>query len=483
MFTRQKLINEIVTLVRNHFIMEKKNAYVKAMDWLKNELMDSLLFKSDELTLSKINELKNESKDMKYAVTWLEEYSTIKLKDIAKEQEDLLPSSYSKRRDVRDINEIKNILKNESERKGTRMTNLSSKTLISSINPNISIDHNFLDIPEELLENIEDSNFSIFKLDEKIGKDNTLGLIGYYIFNTYGFYTLIKYPIFENFIKAVTRGYIRKNPYHNDLHAGDITQTCMVFLNKGKMKDLINLDIYNLCALFISCMVHDFKHPGVTNNFLINNNDPIAVRYNDKSVLENFHVAETFNLINSHVEYNIFSDLDKTESSLMRKKIIQCVLSTDMVHHADQFSFLKMCIDKNSISKGKNAHKIFENLEGLKKSEMQQNFMDTLIHMADISNPTKPFEIYSIWAERVMNEFYLQGDKEKELGLPVSFLCDRDTTTIPQGQLGFIEGVVSHFFSTINEIFPGLQFCIDNLNENNKKFKEFKEKYEKEKKK
>ena len=215
--------------------MEKKNAYVKAMDWLKNELMDSLLFKSDELTLSKINELKNESKDMKYAVTWLEEYSTIKLKDIAKEQEDLLPSSYSKRRDVRDINEIKNILKNESERKGTRMTNLSSKTLISSINPNISIDHNFLDIPEELLENIEDSNFSIFKLDEKIGKDNTLGLIGYYIFNTYGFYTLIKYPIFENFIKAVTRGYIRKNPYHNDLHAGDITQTCMVFLNKGKM--------------------------------------------------------------------------------------------------------------------------------------------------------------------------------------------------------------------------------------------------------
>ena len=463
--------------------MEKKNAYIKAMDWLKNELMDSLLFKSDELTLSKINELKNESKDMKYAVTWLEEYSTIKLKDIAKEQEDLLPSSYSKRRDVRDINEIKNILKNESERKGTRMTNFSSKTLISSINPNISIDHNFLDIPEELLENIEDSNFSIFKLDEKIGKDNTLGLIGYYIFNTYGFYTLIKYPIFENFIKAVTRGYIRKNPYHNDLHAGDITQTCMVFLNKGKMNDLINLDIYNLCALFISCMVHDFKHPGVTNNFLINNNDPIAVRYNDKSVLENFHVAETFNLINSHVEYNIFSDLDKTESSLMRKKIIQCVLSTDMVHHADQFSFLKMCIDKNSISKGKNAHKIFENLEGLKKSEMQQTFMDTLIHMADISNPTKPFEIYSIWAERVMNEFYLQGDKEKELGLPVSFLCDRDTTTIPQGQLGFIEGVVSHFFSTINEIFPGLQFCIDNLNENKKKFKEWKEKDEKEKKK
>ena len=451
------------------------------MDWLRNELMDSILFKSDELTMSKIHELKNESKDMKYAVSWLEEYSTLKLNDIAKEQENLLPSSYSKRKDVKDINEIKNILKNEKEKRGLKMSNLSSKTLISSINPNISIDHNFLDIPEELIDNIEDETFSIFKLDQKVGRENTLGIIGYYIFNTYGFYTLIKYPIFENFIKAVSRGYIRKNPYHNDLHAGDVTQTCMVFFNKGEINNLIHLDIYSLCALFISCMIHDFKHPGLTNNFLINTNDPIAVRYNDKSVLENYHVAEAFSLINSHVEYNIFSDLDKTESALMRKKMIQCILSTDMVHHAEIFSFIKMCIEKNSISKGKNAGKIFENLEGIKKTEMQQKFMDLIIHVCDISNPTKPYEIYSIWAERVMNEFYLQGDKEKDLGIPVSFLCDRNTTTIPQGQLGFIEGVVLPFYSIFVEFFPGLEFTIDNLINNKKIFKELKDNDEKEK--
>ena len=153
------------------------------MDWLRNELMDSLLFKSDELTISKINELKNESKDMQYAVSWLEEYSTLKLKDIAKEQENLLPSSYSKRKDVKDINEIKNILKNDREKRGLKMSNLSSKTLISSINPNISIDHNFLDIPEELIDLIEEPTFSIFKLDQKVGRENTLGVIGYYIFN------------------------------------------------------------------------------------------------------------------------------------------------------------------------------------------------------------------------------------------------------------------------------------------------------------
>ena len=76
--------------------------------------------------------------------------------------------------------------------------------------------------------------------------------------------------------------------------------------------------------------------------------------------------------------------------------------------------------------------------------------MDLIIHACDISNPTKPYEIYNIWANKVMNEFYLQGDKEKNLGIPVSFLCDRNTTSIPQGQIGFIEGVVFPFFDTFS---------------------------------
>ena len=43
-------------------------------------------------------------------------------------------------------------------------------------------------------------------------------------------------------------------------------------------------------------------------------------------------------------------------------------------------------------------------------------FLDLVIHSSDISNPTKPYEIYLIWAHKVMTEFYQQGDKEKPLG-------------------------------------------------------------------
>ena len=414
---------------------------------------------------------------MKYALTWLEEYSTIKQKDIIQKQLNQLPTSFLKRKSVNDLGDIKVILENELKNSSNRN---SSKTLLSLCNNpnNISIEKDFIIFNENLISNIENENFNIFKLDAEVGRDQTLGIICFYIFNSFGIYNLIKYPIFENFIKKITRGYIRENPYHNDLHAGDVTQTCMLFIKKGKLNDYIKLDLYSLCALFLSCIIHDFKHPGLTNNFLVNTQHKIAIKYNDRSVLESYHLAESFKIIKKSSNYDIFNDMDKTESSLIRKKMIQCVLSTDMINHAKIFSFTKLLLEKKN-----NLNSMYDNLNEIQKNEKQQNFMDLLIHACDISNPTKPYEIYSIWANNVMNEFYLQGDKEKALGIPVSFLCDRETTSISQGQIGFIEGVVFPFFDCFSKLFSGLEFTIINMEKNKNEFIKIKEMEEKNEKK
>jgi hypothetical protein len=56
--------------------------------------------------------------------------------------------------------------------------------------------------------------------------------------------------------------------------------------------------------------------------------------------------------------------------------------------------------------------------------------MDALLHASDISNPMKPFEVYKEWTKRVLEEFWIQGDQERDQGLKISYLCDRYTTNM-----------------------------------------------------
>jgi hypothetical protein len=63
-------------------------------------------------------------------------------------------------------------------------------------------------------------------------------------------------------------------------------------------------------AYMIAAGCHDLGHLGFNNAYHMEQHDEIAVRYNDHSVLENFHVATTFQIL-AKDEFNIFSKLSK----------------------------------------------------------------------------------------------------------------------------------------------------------------------------
>jgi hypothetical protein len=44
----------------------------------------------------------------------------------------------------------------------------------------------------------------------------------------------------------------------------------------------IKLYSLDIAAFLISAIIHDFKHPGFTNAFMINSKNELAVRYNGK---------------------------------------------------------------------------------------------------------------------------------------------------------------------------------------------------------
>ena len=158
----------------------------------------------------------------------------------------------------------------------------------------------------------------------------------------------------------------------------------------------------------------------------------------------------------------------------MRKEMISCVLSTDMAFHNVYVDFLKKCVnEKKEESQEKEDDK--------KKEEKNQKYMNVLIHSADISNPTKLFDIYFGWAKLVVEEFWDQGDKEKKLNLICS--CDRDKVTIYQSQLGFINFIEIPYFSLLAEIAPKCKFFYDNLLNNKNILLNMQEKDKKEKEK
>ena len=301
--------------------------------------------------------------------------------------------------------------------------------------------------------NINDKDFDIFEFNEKVGRRNTLELIGRYIYDYFDFGEVMNKTKYNSWCRRISEGYNRDNFYHTDLHAADIAHTSYIYFKEGSINEKIKLDKLSICALFLSCICHDYKHPGLNNNYLMETNDSIAIRYNDVSILENMHISETFKLIHSEPNCNIFEDFEKEKYKKIRKQMISCVLGTDMSNHKHSLEFMNKCLnEKKEIS-----------------DEDKEKYMNLIVHSADISNPTKSFVVYYKWAELVIQEFYQQGDKEKELGLNCS--CDRNKVSLYKSQLGFIDYVEIPFYGLFVKVFPKLNFLIENLNNNRERIK------------
>lgn len=78
------------------------------------------------------------------------------------------------------------------------------------------------------------------------------------------------------------------------------------------------------------------------------------------------------------------------------------------------------------------------------------------MHSADVSVPCREFNIVKEWTYLLFEEFFYQGDEEKSKKLPISFLCDRETTNVAKSQPGFINFIVIPLFSTMAEFMPNM---------------------------
>ena len=171
-------------------------------------------------------------------------------------------------------------------------------------------------------------------------------------------------------------------------------------------------------------------------------------------------------------EYNILSNFNSSEFRLIRKRIIEVVLATDMTNHSRNLSALKNKLAYAEISNGENVSRIIHDEDNSITFENQQLVLNNILHTADISNPAKLSNIYNKWVEFVFEEFFNQGDLEKKANISVTMLCDRLTTDITKSQIGFIKFVVKPSFDCIMLIAPEIKTYNDYLNKNLKMYED-----------
>ncbi|NXU36103.1 PDE4C phosphodiesterase, partial [Drymodes brunneopygia] len=244
--------------------------------------------------------------------------------------------------------------------------------------------------------------------------------------------------------------------YHNNLHAADVAQSTHVLLSTPALEAVFT-DLEIMAAIFASA-IHDVDHPGVSNQFLINTNSELALMYNDASVLENHHLAVGFKLLQEE-NCDIFQNLSRKQRQTLRKMVIDMVLATDMSKHMNLLADLKTMVETKKVTSL--GVLLLDNYSD--RIQVLQN----MVHCADLSNPTKPLELYRQWTDRIMVEFFHQGDREREKGMEISPMCDKHTASVEKSQVGFIDFIAHPLWETWADlVHPDAQELLDTLEDN-----------------
>eukprot|EP00913_Durusdinium_trenchii_P004607 g4276.t1 len=270
---------------------------------------------------------------------------------------------------------------------------------------------------QETLETLEVENITTWRFNPLDFEDTeTVPLVCAKLLST-----CIPYPLkaagvtemeISAFSEKVQAGYSKTIPYHNFNHASGAPRAApegaphpthrsskQVYVILQECRAVFSgVEVY---TLLMCAAAHDIGHPGFSNEFLILRDE----------------------------DCDILGDLDEATRKDIRKMSIEAILHTDNSCHFNEVKALQMI------------HEVHD--------EEFKNTVSTYI----------PGDDQRLWADLVLEEFFFQGDKMKELGLPVPALNDRQKTSRPTSQIGFIEFIVSPLVFTIVKIVPPLAFA------------------------
>ncbi|XP_076820748.1 cGMP-inhibited 3',5'-cyclic phosphodiesterase 3A-like isoform X1 [Clavelina lepadiformis] len=350
---------------------------------------------------------------------------------------------------------------------------------------------------EKLLESVYEWNFRIFEL---AGKTHcVLSQMAFKLFQDTGLFETFSIPKreFVCYMQALENGY-RRIPYHNRIHAADVLHGCWFLSTQeipgfqdhsplfssdssdsdsgtGTNTRQVNnighgslaqaIPALELMSLYLAAAMHDYDHPGRTNAFLVETRHPLAILYNDRSVLENHHASASWELLHSNKNFDFLRNLETAEWKRLRFLIVEAILATDLKKHFEilsQFNNKAQCLRSLEDDDSDTPRRT-----GINWSADEDRLLvcQMVIKLADIGGPAKHTPLHITWTKAICEEFFVQGDEERKLGVPVSPFMDRERPQVAELQRTFINNLIKPIVQSMHKtgILAGKTPDLDNL--------------------
>ncbi|KAH3744617.1 cAMP-specific 3',5'-cAMP phosphodiesterase 4 [Pelomyxa schiedti] len=358
--------------------------------------------------------------------------------------------------------EFKKIHTKQSTRHHLRSNGRSANTSFSGISFTRSLEES--DIYTHVMDDIpslHDWSFDVFSVDKQVlaNKQNLLSAVG---LNLLSEHRLLPHHSpslhldvakFLSFTEKLKEGYTEHtNPFHNYLHAADVTQAMNVLLQMAIQSSAefeACLSPLDKLACIIATLSHDYKHPGVNNNFLKATVNPIYIHYGD-AVLERMHAASALEVLFFQPECRALHKLGVDDQLQVHSTVMSLILATDMAKHIDIMETMKSL----GVGTRTTTAALFTSKadpQFVKSNKML--VLQVLMKISDLSNVIRDWPVCKQWTFNLVNEFKGQGEEEKRQGIPTSKFMDGSTT--PQEmQNTFIPLIVIPLLKTITTLFP-----------------------------
>ncbi|KAL3925985.1 MAG: hypothetical protein SGILL_000032 [Bacillariaceae sp.] len=247
-------------------------------------------------------------------------------------------------------------------------------------------------------------------------------------------------------VVAVLRDYVqgiacmyRDNPFHNFAHASHVTLSIEKMLSRVQQNsDFSSGYTNNICsdplaqfAVVLAAMVHDVDHQGVSNDTLVKEKDPIAIKYHGKSPAENHSLCIAWEVL-MQAEYSKLVKTvcgnDQKEVARLKQLLTSAVMATDVFDKdlKDTRNYRWAQVFGNQDVTKDEAHQI-DNLKA-------QIVLEHLIQASDVAHTMQHWHVYVKWNQRLFEEMsnaFHSGHLAKN---PAEFWY--------QGELGFLNHYV-----------------------------------------